>query len=203
MNSPSLQIPRFDRVERFAHWFADTEPARRAGVTRVASEVQGALTLAAGGLPFTLRARADRIDITAGGLVITDYKTGAAPTAAQVIAGVSPQLSLEAAIALADGFTGIASAPITALTYIRVTGGEPPGEVRQIKVDDIGALAGAALVALASLIAEFDHPATPYRALRRAQFDGQYRFDAYAHLARVAEWSGEAGDDGDGDGGGS
>jgi len=42
---------------------------------------------------------------------------------------------------------------------------------------------------LATLIARFDNADTPYLATRRAQF--RYDFDAYAHLARIAEWSGE------------
>ena len=40
------------------------------------------------------------------------------------------------------------------------------------------------------LIGAFDLPATPYSALRRPRFS--YRFDDFAHLARVAEWSLEA-----------
>ena len=39
---------------------------------------------------------------------------------------------------------------------------------------------------LARLIAEFDRETTPYRAVRRARF--KYDYDDYAHLARVAEW---------------
>jgi ATP-dependent helicase/nuclease subunit B len=39
------------------------------------------------------------------------------------------------------------------------------------------------------LIAAFDRDATPYKAIRRARF--QYKYDDYAHLARVAEWSAE------------
>ena len=46
---------------------------------------------------------------------------------------------------------------------------------------------------LTRLIAEFDREATPYRALRRARFN--YDYDAYAHLARVAEWSVDTGEE--------
>jgi ATP-dependent helicase/nuclease subunit B len=35
----------------------------------------------------------------------------------------------------------------------------------------------------------YDDAATPYAAVRRPAFAGTYRFDVYAHLARVAEWS--------------
>jgi ATP-dependent helicase/nuclease subunit B len=40
---------------------------------------------------------------------------------------------------------------------------------------------------LQQLIATFDMPETPYRAIRRPRYN--YNYDAYAHLARVAEWS--------------
>ena len=50
------------------------------------------------------------------------------------------------------------------------------------------ALAATALERLARLIATFDDKDTPYRALRRPAFT--YDYDDYAHLARVAEWSG-------------
>ncbi len=44
-------IPRF---ERFAVWFAATEPRRRAGIGEVKAEVSGAMVFAApAGLPFT------------------------------------------------------------------------------------------------------------------------------------------------------
>ena len=183
------------RMQRFAAWFAETEPARRAGVAAVHAEVSGSSVIAAPGGPFTLRARADRIDVSAGGLAIMDYKTGQAPPDARVLSGASPQLPLEAAIALANGFAGIPPLPVTQLTYIRVTGAEPPGEARTIKAADVAALARASLASLAELVADFDDPATPYRALRRTQFETSYRFDAYAHLARVDEWSGEAGEE--------
>ena len=66
-------------------------------------------------------------------------------------------------------------------------GGEPAGEQRLVKSDDVGLLAGKARQGLERLIAEYDDPATPYRALRRPGYS--YDYDAYAQLARVAEWS--------------
>jgi ATP-dependent helicase/nuclease subunit B len=74
------------------------------------------------------------------------------------------------------------------LRYISTAGGEPPGH--EVVLDgDTAAMAREAREGLARLIAEFDEAATPYRALRRARF--KYDYDAYAHLARVAEWSAE------------
>jgi ATP-dependent helicase/nuclease subunit B len=73
------------------------------------------------------------------------------------------------------------------LRYIRASGGEPPGDARDIKAPDIAALAEQALEGLKRHVARFDDVATPYRPLRRARFG--YDYDDYAHLARVAEWS--------------
>jgi ATP-dependent helicase/nuclease subunit B len=178
--------PRFDR---FAEWFADTEQARRAGVRQTLAEVEGAIVLQGTAGPFTLTARADRFDIGDAGLVITDYKTGnVKELAGRAAQGRAPQLPLEAAIALAGGFTGIAAQAVTGLRYISASGGEPPGQACPLDAD-VSQLATQAREGLVRLIADFDIEATPYRAVRRAQFS--YRYDAYAHLARVAEWSAE------------
>lgn len=186
-------LPRF---ERFAQWFAETEPARRSGVSSVAAEISGSLVLSAPAGPFTLTARADRIDETANGLVITDYKTGAAPSDKRVNEGEAPQLPLEAVICAAGGFAGLPLLPVADLRYIRASGAEPPGEQRFIKSNDLAALAQSAREGLERLVAAFDDPATPYKALRRPRFT--YDYDEFAHLARVAEWSAPSDEPGEG-----
>ncbi len=177
-------LPRF---ERFAAWFAATEAARRQGFDETLAEVAGSMSFTAPAGEFTLVARADRLDIGPTSLVITDYKTGKPPTDADVKSGKSPQLPLEAAIALADGFQGMDTLTIANLRYIRASGGEPPGEERFIKDDDIAGLAARILGGVKELISSFDKPETPYTATRRAGFS--YDYDDYAHLARVLEWS--------------
>ena len=178
------------RFARFAHWFAASEPTRRAGMARTQSETSGALALTAPGGPFRLTARADRIDVLGGGdLVITDYKTGAIPTDTRVISGLAPQLPLEAAIAAEGGFEGVAKGAVTLLRFISATGGEPPGLERIVKTEDVTALAAQTLAGLSRLIERFDDPSTPYASLRRPAFAGTARYDDYAHLARVKEWS--------------
>ena len=88
--------------------------------------------------PFTLKARADRIDTGAGGIVITDYKSGAnlKPLVARAKQGEAPQLPLEAAIAAVGGFTGIAAGRVALLRYISTSGGEPPGADFDLDLDD-------------------------------------------------------------------
>ena len=182
------------RLKRFARWFADTEPARRAGVSRLFAEVSGRREIDAPAGVFTVTARADRIDRASDGLVITDYKTGQMPNDANVRRHAAPQLPLEAAIAMAGGFGELGTDTVSALRYIRASGAEPPGEERIVKVDSVAELAADALANLERLVALFDDRATPYTALRRAGFD--YRFDEFAGLARVAEWAGQVNEEG-------
>ncbi len=177
-------LPRF---ERFASWFADTEARRREGLDQTLAEVAGQLSFSAPAGEFTLVARADRLDIGSTGLVITDYKTGEPPRDTEVKSGRNPQLPLEAAIALAGGFRGLEALPVAALRYIQASGGEPPGEQRSIKDDDIAGLAERIIGGVKELIDSFDKVDTPYAATRRAGFS--YDYDDYAHLARVLEWS--------------
>jgi ATP-dependent helicase/nuclease subunit B len=189
--SPRVAAFWAPRLERFAAWFAETEPARRRAVLKSYAELAGALVLAAPGGAFTLKARADRIDVGAGFLAITDYKTSASleTLLRNARAGRAPQLALEAAIAAAGGFPGVPARPVAALRYISAAGGKPPGLEAELESDpaEVGQLAAKAQAGLAQLIAQFDLAATPYRAVRRPRF--RYDYDDYAHLARVAEWS--------------
>ena len=176
------------RLIRFADWFAETEPVRRLDVHRLAAEVAGELVLAAPAGPFTLRARADRIDATARGPGHHRLQDRCASQRQGRACGASPQLPLEAAIAGTGGFERVEAGPVAALRYIRATGAEPAGEERVVDAGDVSALAGDALRGLQRLVVRFDDAATPYRAVRRARFN--YDYDSYAHLARVAEWAG-------------
>jgi ATP-dependent helicase/nuclease subunit B len=194
--SPKVAAFWAPRFARFAAWFAETEPARRETVAEQVAEVVGKTVLDATGGPFTLTARADRIDkiMTGSGLAltITDYKSGANvdKLCSKAKTGLAPQLPLEAAIALEGGFTGLgtpATPPsVRMLRYISASGGEPAGDEAVID-DDVAGLAASARKGLAALVSTFDDADTPYRAVRRPQF--KYDFDDYAHLARIAEWS--------------
>jgi ATP-dependent helicase/nuclease subunit B len=139
---------------------------------------------------FALVAKVDRLDRRrAGGLVLIDYKTGGVPLPKEVAQGFAPQLPLEAAIAEAGGFPGIAAAPIAALAYWRLSGGDPPGEAKAVGQDEaaVRTLIDDALQGVRRLIAAFDDPATPYRS--RPRPDKAPRYSDYQHLARVKEWS--------------
>ncbi|MEJ2124731.1 MAG: double-strand break repair protein AddB, partial [Alphaproteobacteria bacterium] len=106
----------------------------------------------------------------------------------------SPQLPLEALIASEGHFKGLGTRDVVKLAYISARGGDPAGEERPLEKVAPGELAKLARVGLAALVARFDAPDTPYAAMRRAAFTSGYKYDDYAHLARVAEWLGAEGE---------
>jgi ATP-dependent helicase/nuclease subunit B len=183
--------PRFERV---AAWFIALERERRPQWRTLATEVTGSLTLQGPGGPFTLTAKADRIDRGPDGLVVIDYKTGTPPSTREIALGFAPQLPLEAAMAEAGGFRDIAAGAVAELAFWRLAGGDPPGEVKPVKGDP-ATLAAEARAGLEELIRQFDDPATPYRSRPRPAMAPRYT--DYAHLARVQEWS--LGGDGEGE----
>jgi ATP-dependent helicase/nuclease subunit B len=175
---------------RFAKWFAETEPARRSGVDKVVSEVDGALDLGVE-RGFRLTARADRIDLCDDGTAaIYDYKTGRVPTVKQVDKLYAPQLPLEAAIVAGGGFVAVGAREVRGLTYIRASGRGDGGEQQQAASASPSSLAEKALADLTRLIEHFDRADTAYEAQRRpgTAFSRIYDYDDYAHLARLAEW---------------
>lgn len=192
LNDPAIERFWWPQFERLADWIITTERTRRAQISRVHTEAQGALTLS--GLPggdFRLEGRADRVEQRRDGtLAIIDYKSGQPPSLAQVKLGYAPQLPLLGAIAAAGGFTGIAAGDIAALEFWRI-GSRP--EIRPLTergredADFLADLIPEAEVGLRGLLAYFDNPATPYLPQVKP---GAYGGD-YDHLARVREWAGE------------
>lgn len=181
--------PRFERI---AGWFVALERERRLTIRTLATEVRGRLELAGPAGPFTLTAKADRIDRAPdGGLILIDYKTGYPPSAREIELGFAPQLPLEAAIAEAGGFTEIPAGAVAELAFWRLSGGDPPGEEKPVK-GDTATLALEARAGLEALVRTFDDPRTPYPSRPRPAMAPRYT--DYAHLARVQEWS--AGDGG-------
>jgi ATP-dependent helicase/nuclease subunit B len=177
--------PRFRRV---AAWFVAAEAERRPPARALATEVAGAATLAGSAGAFTLRATADRIDLLGNGkLCIIDYKTGMIPSETAVELGFAPQLPLEAAIAMKGGFSGVDARAVGEIAWWKLSGGATPGEIKTPKNLAAEELAAAAWLGLERLIAAFDKPETAYVCRPRPEWAPRY--DDYAHLARVAEWS--------------
>jgi ATP-dependent helicase/nuclease subunit B len=177
-------LPRFDRI---ASWLAGHEAAWREQARPGIVETKGQIMLQGPQGPFTLTARADRIDhLKAGGAAIIDYKTGGAWAAKAMIEGKAPQLPLEGLILDHNGFPGIAG-PASLLTYWKLTGGPEAGKPTSIEGDDVRAAIDNAKAGLEALIAAYDDPSMPYFSLPDPE--RKPRFQDYAQLARVQEWS--------------
>ena len=142
-----------------------------------------------------LTARADRIEQRAdGSYAILDYKTGQPPTEPQVRSGLAPQLTLEAAILRNGGFPGITAGSVSEIGYVRLKGGDPPGEPKNIKLASgtPDSAADVALQKLTGIAKKFVVEGEPYRSLVHPMWKKHY--GDYDHLARVKEWAASGGE---------
>ena len=142
---------------------------------------------------FVLRGRADRIDLLKDGrLAVFDYKTGVNPTLKSMFDFKSPQLPLEAAMALRGGFGDQLARETAEIGYVRL---RPTDE---LQVDTIGEatnknpsaadLSEEAWQRLGRMVAAYRQPDKDYRSKARQAADRDWH-DDYDHLARVKEWA--------------
>jgi ATP-dependent helicase/nuclease subunit B len=208
---PGAMAAWWPRFERVAGWFIGAEIARRGAIERIQAERSGKISFEVDRFPFTLSAKADRIEILKNGAVaVLDYKTGARPTLPEVIAGFSPQLPLEAAIARAGGFPDIArGVRVEEIGVFQLSGGDPPGQfvplhpsgakgttkkaVERLGIADCNDLADFALKGLQRLIAHYASETTPYLSIPRPKW--KRRYGNYDHLARIKEWAESGGEE--------
>lgn len=177
--------PRFLRL---ADWFAQEDTQLRIGVAASLTEKRGTITFAIGDSEFSLSARADRIDILKTGQArIIDYKTGQVPGSNAVEAGFKPQLTLEAAILARDGFGLKRPIRTDELVYIRMSGGEPPGEIRTLRDFDVMTVAERHFAEFKDLLLAYQQPEQPYLPMQAMEREAD-RSD-FDHLARFDEWA--------------
>ena len=183
------------RFQRIAKWFEGWERKRRSGADKIFAELSGKHPISLGKVRFILNARADRIERrTNGSYAILDYKTGQPPTEPQVRSGLAPQLTLEAAILRNGGFPGIPGGSVAEISYVRLRGGDPAGELKNIKIIDgtPDSCADIALQRLTGIAEKFLVAGEPYRSLVHPMWKKQY--GEYDHLARVKEWAASGGE---------
>jgi ATP-dependent helicase/nuclease subunit B len=172
------------RIERIAERFIADETKWRETCALAGAEVKGELHFP---LPdFTVHGRADRIDRMAdGGLVILDYKSGTAPSVAQM-ERFAVQLLIEALIAEGGGFEGIDAGTVREVVYVGL-GAQSKREahplVDGVKRDFSTATIRARFESLVTGYAQREQGYTARRAVERVGFAGDYD-----HLSRYGEW---------------
>jgi ATP-dependent helicase/nuclease subunit B len=202
MERPEARALWWPRFQRIAGWFADWELARRGDIERIAAEIRGEIPIHLDNeRTFVLSARADRIEQHRdGSFAILDYKTGQPPTGKQVRMGLSPQLTLEAAILREGGFPDIdAGSSVGELVYVRLSGNNPPGEQRSLELkirnNDTpqrpDEAADYAREQLEILIRKFENEDEAYTSLNLSMWSNRY--GSYDDLARIKEWSAAGG----------
>jgi ATP-dependent helicase/nuclease subunit B len=167
------------------------EARRRANGEQVFVEQSGQAQFATPRGPFTVTAKADRIEVASDGRAhVLDFKTGMAPSKKQVKTGFSPQLTLTAAIIARGGFKEVGQRPPGDLVYVRVTGRDPAGEeiVPLAGEDDVDTLPETTWSGLEKLVLRYEDEEHPYHSRTAPQFVKTYASD-YDHLARVGEWA--------------
>jgi ATP-dependent helicase/nuclease subunit B len=198
MERPEARALWWPRFLRIASWFGQWETERRLNVAGIQAEIRGEIPIRLNGdRTFMLSARADRIENrTDRTYAVLDYKTGQPPTGKQVYMGLSPQLTLEAAILRNGGFENIpADSSVSELVYVRLSGNNPPGEQKIVELrinkgDELqfpDEAADDALRKLTTLIRKFDNADQPYRSLSLSMWSNRY--GVYDDLARIKEWS--------------
>ena len=114
--------------------------------------------------------------------------------------GLSPQLTLEAAILREGGFKDIdADSSVAELVYVRLSGNNPPGEQRSLELkirnndtpQPPDEAADYARLELEKLIRKFEDENQAYTSLNLSMWSNRY--GAYDDLARIKEWSAAGG----------
>ncbi|MFB2553002.1 double-strand break repair protein AddB [Ensifer soli] len=187
------------RLGAVADAFLDWERRRRP--TLAASRTEVPATMAVGVGEIRLTGIADRIDLLPDGrAVLIDYKTGSSPSEKEARALLDPQLPLEAAVLKAGGFRGLGRHVAAELLYVRLKPGERfdvtavNNEAKKggRSADDLADAALAELRKLLDALLSGRHGFASRLIMQRQRDWG----GEYDHLARVAEWSTDDGEEG-------
>lgn len=171
------------RFANLAPWLITTEAARRRIAQPDLTEVKGRLAIPDLPRPFTLEARADRIDrAPTGGVAIYDYKSSL-PGKDEALT-FHKQLPLEGMMALHGGFAEVAAPEVLALELIGLTA------QKSLPLDHSAEALAAVAADLRSLVSHYQSDNAHYPARLRAKF--AFEDGDYDHLSRYGEW--QAGD---------
>ena len=121
------------KFKAIAEEFIKFDENLRASRASTYSEIKGQIKIKILDQEIKITAIADRIEVNNQGIAtILDYKTGALPTQKEVLAGLSPQLVIEAIILLNGGFN-IKVSNVEKLIYVKIASSEP--FIQTIEID--------------------------------------------------------------------
>ncbi len=188
LDTPEVWASWWPRFERMATWFIAHETDWRAqGYTFVAGEEKASLTIEG----VKIVGRCDRIDRDSDGdIALIDYKTGGQYAQTDMLRGFLPQLPVEGLMIEQGAFETRAPADISYLGYWMLSGLKEGGDVShatQTSKTSVEAIMDSARTGLPALLIAFQDPTMPYLSLPFAGKEPRYQ--DYAHLARVSEWS--------------
>ena len=194
------QLFYISQFEQMIPFFLNEQKEAEKSRTKSVSEVKGKIVFDKMKRPFTLTARADRIDITPNqGAYVIDYKTGQVPKFKDVSKGNSPQLSLEALILSKGGFENLSTQKIADLQYWNL--GRHPEKQSFMKnkyaPNNFEEFLQKTENGVKDLIKTFEEETTRYEVCPVAS--NKPKFNDYEHLARQQEWA-HAEDEGESDG---
>lgn len=201
IDDPNKMAFWMTRIQTMAQWFVSHEREWRRSAIYKQSEIKGNMDIDVNGLPFNIYGIADRIDKTQTGYALIDYKTGGTFSEKKMNGGALPQLPLEALILSQGGFDGcgfgrfkqhdddikkIPKGTVDYIGYWVMTGAREAGRKYEVQ-GDLSETMENVRNGLVDLIATFRDPSTPFYSVPDAK--NMPRFNDYAHLARVMEWS--------------
>jgi ATP-dependent helicase/nuclease subunit B len=195
-----LERPLWVRAARA--WLRWAE-ARKPMVADVVLEAESRITFMSAAGEVELKATADRVELLKDGtFAIIDFKTGQPKRAPQVLAGLEPQLALEAAIGAESGFGRFKPAQTSELIYFQMstsaaTDRDDNGLPLIFEADKqpvpTMTVAADALAGLVRMIGKYAQPEQPY--LSRPRVFSVKTFSDYDRLARRDEWTIEEGEE--------
>ncbi len=187
------QILWLERFKQIGKSFIAFEKEQRKNIKNSFVEVKGKWSFPVGGEIFSLRGKADRIDILNDNNVqIIDYKTGTIPPKKNIQKFLAPQLLLEALMVKNGAFEKIGNAKCSALKYIKVKAGEDALEIKDFPLEKNSSLEDYITEINRRLMGHIEalllSDKTPLSA-HILPNPSQKFISPYDHLARVKEWT--------------
>lgn len=189
---PQATLAFYDeKITKVAHFIVQQQMKREPFTENIFLEKKGSLDILLDDKSvFTMTGKADRIDkLKTNALEVIDYKTGTPPSASDIEAGLSPQMTLEAVILRENGFQEIKPKNDIKISYWRLNGKNDGGEIISVPSKtakkDVSALIEEAFVGVQHVLNKFRNENTPYTASPRPD---KVKYNDYAHLSREKEW---------------